>query len=85
MSTIDAAAPRERFPGTATWDERRNTSRTGTVPPHAVAEALDALRWFRHAHPEHAAWIADGAPTLTDEDHVRRFGESYQSTRRRRS
>lgn len=85
MSDVAGAPARERFPGSAVWDDRRNTSRVQKVPPHALPEALDALARFRRAHPAHAAWIAEGAPTLTDDEHVRRFGEPYKTTRARRS
>lgn len=66
------------------WDERRNTSRVFAVPPTAVPEALAALRAFRRNEPAHAAWITDGAPRLTDADHLERFGEPYRTARARR-
>ena len=78
------ATPRERFPGTAVWDDRRNTSSVRKVPPNALPEALEALAYFRRTQPALAAWIAEGAPTLTDDEHVRRFGEPYTASRRRR-
>ena len=84
MSAHDVDEPRTRFPGTAVFDERRNTSRVFRVPPNALPEALTALERFRRASPAHAAWIAEGAPALTDDEHVRRFGEPYRATRARR-
>jgi len=67
------------------FDERRNTSRVIPVPPNALPDALRALERFRDTHPDLYAWIADGAPRLTDADHVARFGSSYKSGRGRRA
>lgn len=85
MSSSGDTRARERFPGTAVWDDRRNTSRVQKVPPTALPDALAALERFRREQPALAAWIGEGAPTLTDEEHVRRFGEPYRATRARRS
>lgn len=65
------------------WDERRNTSRVFPVPPDAFPNALRALAQFRRTDPARAQWIEDGAPTLTDAEHVERFGEPYKGHRAR--
>jgi len=67
------------------FDDRRNTSRVITVPPNALPDALRALARFRDTDPALYAWIAAGAPRLTDADHIARFGSSYKSGRGRRS
>lgn len=67
-----------------TFDERRNTSRVFQVPPHLHAEALASLAHLRRTDPALVKWIEDGHPTLTDEEHLARFGEPYRSTRSRR-
>ena len=67
------------------WDEHRNTSRVFGVPPTALPDALKALAKWRAANPAHAAWIAEGAPHLTHEEHVRRFGAPYQRLRSQRA
>jgi hypothetical protein len=64
------------------WDERRNSSRVFPVPPDALPNALRALAAFRRAAPEHAAWIDEGFPTLTEREHLERFGEQYQKPKR---
>jgi hypothetical protein len=70
------------------FDPRRNTSAVHAVSPLAGREAIAACERFARENPEHAAWLAAGAPPIhSDAEHVRWFGESYTSTapRRRRS
>ena len=67
----------------ARWDERRNTSRVFKPPPDALPNALRSLRALRESHPGLVAWLADGHPTLTEAEHVERFGEPYATHRRR--
>lgn len=76
-----AAIPRQH----AWWDERRNTSATFGVSPEALGEALDALAAFEHAQPALYAWVAAGAPRLTEAEHLERFGEPYGGGPARRS
>jgi hypothetical protein len=76
----DHAIPRQ----SSTWDERRNSSRVFPVPPGAVEDAERALRRWQAEAPAHAQWILDGYPTLTDADHVARFGEPYTGPKRRK-
>ena len=79
--------PREKhtYAGAAGYfDERRNSSRVFPVLPDALPNALRALAAFRRDAPAHAAWIEEGHPTLTDADHLARFGEPYVSRRRAR-
>ncbi len=66
----------------AQFDEHRNTSRVFPVEPNALPNALHALETFARQHPEHARWITDGAPPLTDDEHVARFGEPYKRGKR---
>lgn len=69
----------------AVWDDRRNTSQTRQPDPLAVKAALAACRKFREEHPRHAAWVAAGAPPIrSDDDHARWFGESYETSQKRR-
>jgi hypothetical protein len=62
----------------AVYDERRNTSRVFPVAPGALEAALAACARFRAEHPAHAQWLIDGHPTLTEDEHIRRFGSRYQ-------
>jgi hypothetical protein len=68
----------------ALWDARRNTSAVFGVPPEALGEALDALAAFEHAEPALYAWIAEGAPRLTEAEHVQRFGQPFNGPKARR-
>ena len=68
----------------AVWDERRNTSRGGQVSHEDVRQARNALERLRRDDPELVSWIEAGHPRLTDDEHVRRFGEPYTPTTRRR-
>jgi hypothetical protein len=65
------------------WDEHRNTSRVFPVPPGALDAAAAALARFRIDSPAHAEWIESGHPTLSDDEHVSRFGEVYDGARSR--
>jgi hypothetical protein len=74
------AIPRQ----SSVWDERRNSSRVFPVPPGAVEDCDRALARWQAEEPAHARWILDGCPTLTDAEHVARFGVPYTATKRRR-
>jgi hypothetical protein len=52
-------------------------------PPNALPDAIRALASFRRDDPAHAQWILDGFPTLSEAEHLRRFGEPYNKPRRR--
>ena len=67
-----------------TFNEHRNTSRVWPVPPTALPAAKRALESLRRDDPALVQWLADGAPNLTHEEHLRRFGVPYQSVRARR-
>jgi len=67
----------------AIFDERRNSSRVFPVPPDALPNALRALAALRREQPALVAWLEDGHPSLTDAEHVARFGESYKGVRAR--
>jgi hypothetical protein len=68
-----------------TWDYKRNTSRVFPVPPDALPNALRALQSFREREPVHAAWIADGYPNMTADEHVAMFGIPYVKARPKRA
>lgn len=69
---------------TPAWDHRRNTSEH-RPPPGTARQALEAMAVWRDANPEHAAWIAAGAPPIrSDAEHRRWFGCSYDDSARRR-
>lgn len=68
----------------AIWDSRRNSSQVRQPHPDALRQALQALA---RLDPKLRAWIQDGAPRLTEAEHLERFGEPYrgsQASRRRR-
>jgi hypothetical protein len=71
------------FGAAARWDERRNTSQVFQPQPNAVPDALRALAALRRDDPALVAWIEDGAPTLTEDEHIARFGEPYARKQRR--
>lgn len=66
----------------AVWDERRNSSRVFSVPLEALNEAVAALSHLRRTNPKLVAWLEDGHPTLTQDEHWLRFGESYMKGRK---
>jgi hypothetical protein len=74
------AIPRQ----SSAWDERRNSSRVFPVPPGAVEDCDRALARWQAENPAHAQWILDGYPTLTDDEHVARFGVKYERSKRKR-
>lgn len=76
-----AAIPKQ----SSTWDERRNTSQVRPVPPDALPNALRALATLRRDQPALVAWLKDGAPTMTEAEHLERFGEPYRGKGRRGS
>jgi hypothetical protein len=39
---------------------------------------MRALAELRETEPELVAWILDGYPTLTETEHLERFGEPYR-------
>lgn len=63
------------------WDEHRNTSRVFPVAKGAHRDALAALRTIPAALRE---WLTDGAPRLTEAEHLARFGEPYVATHSRK-
>lgn len=77
MPAPAAASERAGRRGLVTWDEHRNTSRVWPVSPDALPAALRALEQLRVDEPALCAWIEEGAPTLTDAEHVERFGEPF--------
>lgn len=56
------------------FDERRNTSQLRLPAPDALPNALRALEALRRNEPELVRWIEDGAPRLSEDEHLRRFG-----------
>lgn len=66
------------------WDDKRNTSRVQPVPADAYPNAMRALIRLRATDPALVKWIEDGYPTLTDAEHVQRFGEPYTHRTRAR-
>lgn len=46
---------------------------------------MRALAIFRRTQPELAAWIEEGAPRLTADEHYQRFGEQYGGKARKRT
>lgn len=71
----DHPLPRQRGAG---WDERRNTSRVFPVPVAAPGEYRRQFERLRHEQPALVQWILDGHPTLTEAEHLGRFGEPYR-------
>jgi hypothetical protein len=63
----------------AHFDEHRNSSRVWPVTPQDGENAA-----FKRDYPELHAWIVEGAPTLTEAEHVARFGEPYNGVRSKR-
>jgi hypothetical protein len=66
------------FGANTRWDERRNSSAVLPVPPDALPNALRALAAFRRDQPALYAWVAAGAPRLSEAEHLARFGEPYR-------
>lgn len=73
--------PRQHTP----YDERRNSSAVFPVPPDALPNVRRALAAFERDYPAMQSWICEGAPTLTEDEHLIRFGEPYKSHRGRRA
>jgi len=48
------------------------------VPEVTAWDAVRPLRQWARENPEHARWIAEGAPRLTDLEYLERFGAPYQ-------
>lgn len=67
---------------TSQWDERRNSSRVFPVSPDALDNARRALAAFHRNDPALYEWVTEGAPNLTHEQHVERFGEPYARRKR---
>jgi len=74
------SVPRQLSPH-GRFNEHRNTSRVFPVPPDALPKALAALRTV---DPALRRWIEDGHPTLTQAEHVARFGAAYDGRARKR-
>lgn len=68
----------------AVWDEARNSSQLRMPSPTAGADCARALAALRRSQPALVQWVEDGYPTLTDEEHIQRFGEPYGRARSRR-
>lgn len=68
----------------AHFDDRRNTSRVVKVPPGSHLEAVKAGRQLAESDPALYAWLLDGHPTLTEAEHVQRFGGPYEARKGRR-
>jgi hypothetical protein len=66
------------------FDERRNTSQLRPPAPDALPNALRALEALRRTEPELVAWVEAGAPLLSEDEHVRRFGEPWAPPAKRR-
>ena len=62
----------------AVFDDHRNSSRVFPVEPGALEAARAASARFCAEQPAHVLWLVDGHPTLTEADHVARFGETYR-------
>lgn len=60
------------------FDEHRNTSRVFPVVPGSATAAIVALSAWATANQAHARWLADGYPTLTEAEHVARFGNAWR-------
>ena len=69
---------------TSRWDEHRNTSQVFPVPPDALPNALRSLAALRRDQPALVQWLADGHQTLTEAEHLERFGEPYRGIGSRR-
>jgi hypothetical protein len=63
----------------ARWHGRRNTSGITPVEPGALKAATEALDRLHYDQPALVQWIADGYPTMTEAEHVERFGEPYDA------
>ena len=72
------ALPRQ----SSVFDESRNTSRVRPPAPDALPNALRALAQLRRSDPALVQWLEDGHPTLTDAEHVERFGAPYSARKR---
>lgn len=66
------------------FDERRNSSRVFPVTHEDVRQAHLALGRFRRDAPQLVEWIEAGAPRLTHDEHLERFGEPYAAAGSRR-
>lgn len=73
--------PRQTSPH-GRFNEHRNTSRVFQVPPDALPAAQKACSGI---DPALRRWIEDGHPTLTQDEHVARFGAPYETTRSRKA
>jgi hypothetical protein len=68
----------------AVWDERRNSSQVRQPNPNALRDCLASMASWRENNPEHAQWIADGYPALTEAEHIERFGKPYERAKVKR-
>lgn len=71
--------------GAARLYDSRNTSAVRQPSPFALEDLTRELERMRGEQPELVEWIEAGYPTLTEAEHVERFGEPYRAGRRRRS
>ena len=65
------------------WDDHRNTSQVFPVPPGAVEDALAAMERLRRDDPALVRWLMDRHPTLTEAEHLERFGAPYKKRPKR--
>jgi hypothetical protein len=63
---------------------RRNTSQVHAVPPNVYPDAMRELVRLHTDKPELVRWIEEGFPTLTEAEHLSRFGEPYKPYRDRK-
>ncbi len=56
----------------------------GQVTSPELQRALRALRIFRLTEESHYAWIVGGAKTLTEAEHLQRFGVPYVKAKPKR-
>ena len=60
------------------WDESRNSSQTRRPSLTALADCEKALAALRRNDPALVAWVEEGHPLLTEDEHQARFGKPYR-------
>lgn len=65
------------------WDDRRNSSQVRQPAHDALRRALGACAALRQADPDLVAWVEAGAPTLSEAEHLERFGFAHAGRFRR--
>jgi hypothetical protein len=66
------------------FDEHRNSSRVFPVTAQDAENARRALARFAQDDPLLYAWVAEGAPRLSEAEHLARFGEPYRGVKARK-